>query len=215
MVDQLLGGLFGAKDDDDEPTRRRRARDYVDRYERGAYDQIGDDEVLHNYRTATSHLSPDEYHQAAADAVRQMSPEQRRELRRELKRRSRDRFDAKDDSPEEVARAMQQADQETRAAADWRGSLAWAARMLPLANRRAAVSAGCSTTRSPKSRWPVSPRWWRKSSRTRTASPESTSFTSPRGERSFTDENGRAPERDRSYLLERGQVLIRAMGAGQ
>ena len=54
MVDQLLGGLFGAKDDDDEPTRQRRARDYVDRYERGAYDQIGDDEALHNYRTATS-----------------------------------------------------------------------------------------------------------------------------------------------------------------
>ena len=52
MVDQLLGGLFGAKDDDDEPTRRGRARDYVDRY------------------------------------------------------------DARDDSPEEVARAMQQADQE-------------------------------------------------------------------------------------------------------
>jgi hypothetical protein len=112
MVDQLLGGLFGAKDDDDEPTRRRRARDFVDRYERGAYDQIGDDEAVHNYRTATSQLSPDEYQRAAADAVRQLSPEQRRELRRELKRRSRDRIDVKDDSPEEVARAMQQANQE-------------------------------------------------------------------------------------------------------
>jgi hypothetical protein len=112
MVDQLLGGLFGSKDDDDEPTRRGRARDYVDRYERGAYDQIGDDEVLHNYRTATSQLSPDEYHRAATDAMRNLSPEQRRELRRELKHRSRDRFDAKDDSPEEVARAMQQAHQE-------------------------------------------------------------------------------------------------------
>jgi hypothetical protein len=112
MVDQLLGGLFGAKDDDDEPTRRKRARDFVDRYERGAYDQIGDDEVVHNYRTATSQLSPDEYQRAAADAVRQLSPEQRRELRRELKRRSRDRIDVKDDSPEEVAHAMQQANQE-------------------------------------------------------------------------------------------------------
>jgi hypothetical protein len=112
MVDQLLGGLFGSQDDDDEPKRRRRARDFVDRYERGAYDQIGDDEVLHNYRTATSNLTPDEYQRAGADAVRQLSPEQRRELRRELKRRSRDRFDAKDDSPEEVARAMQRANQE-------------------------------------------------------------------------------------------------------
>jgi hypothetical protein len=112
MVDQFLGGLFGSNDDDDEPTRRRRANDFVDRYDRGAYDQIGDDEVLQNYRAATSNLSPDQYQMAAADAVRQMSPEQRRELRRELKRRSRDRFDAKDDSPEEVARAMQQANQE-------------------------------------------------------------------------------------------------------
>ena len=112
MVDQFLGGLFGSKDDDDEPTRRKRANDYVDRYERGAYDQMGDDEVLHNYRAATSQLSPDEYQAAATDAVRNMSPEQRRELRRELKHRSNDRFDAKDDSPEEVARAMQQAHQE-------------------------------------------------------------------------------------------------------
>ena len=112
MVDQLLGGLFGSKDDDDEPTRQGRARDFVDRYERGAYDQIGDDEVIHNYRAATSRLSPDEYQGAAADAMRQLSPEQRRELRRELKRRSRDRFDASDDSPEEIARAMQRADQE-------------------------------------------------------------------------------------------------------
>src|SRR5918998_4920653 len=112
MVDQLLGGLFGSQDDDDEPTRRGRARNFVDRYERGAYDQIGDDEVFHNYRAASSRLSPDEYHQAAADAMRQMNPEQRRELRRELKRRSRDRFDAADDSPEELARAMRRADEE-------------------------------------------------------------------------------------------------------
>jgi hypothetical protein len=112
MVDQLLGGLFGSNDDDDEPTRQGRARDFVDRYERGAYDQIGDDEVIHNYRATASRLSPDEYQLAAAEAMRQMSPEQRRELRRELRRRSRDRFDASDDSPEEIARAMQRADQE-------------------------------------------------------------------------------------------------------
>jgi hypothetical protein len=71
IVDQLLGGLFGSNDDD-EPTRRRRARDYVDRYERGVYDQIGDDEVLQNSRTATAQLSPDEYYSAATDASRQL-----------------------------------------------------------------------------------------------------------------------------------------------
>ena len=112
MVDQLLGGLFGAQDDDDDDRRRARGRDFVDRYERGAYDQMGDDEVIHNYRAASSRLSPEEYQMAAADALRRMDPEQRRELRREMRRRSRDRFDAADDSPEELARAMQRADQE-------------------------------------------------------------------------------------------------------
>ena len=112
MVDQLLGGLFGAQDDDDDDKRRGRARDFADRYDRGAYDQMGDDEVIHNYRAASSRLSPEEYQMAAAEAMRNMDPEQRRELRREMKRRSRDRFDANDDSPEELARAMQRADQE-------------------------------------------------------------------------------------------------------
>jgi hypothetical protein len=110
MVDQLLGGLFGTQDDDDQ-VRRQRAHDFVDRYERGAFDQMSDDEVIQNYRAAASRLSPDEYQQAAAEAMRRMSPEERRELRRELRRRSRDRVDAADDSPEELARAMQQADQ--------------------------------------------------------------------------------------------------------
>ena len=110
MVDQLLGGLFGGQDQDDEPTRRGRARDYVDRYERGAYDRMSDDEVLHNYRTASTRLSPDDYEQSARDALQRMSPEERRELRRYMRQRSQDRFDASDDSPEELARAMRRAD---------------------------------------------------------------------------------------------------------
>ena len=121
MVDQFLGGLFGSKSDDDEPTRRKRANDYVDRYDRGAYDQMGNDEVLHNYRAATSQLSPDEYQAAATDAMRNMSPEQRRELRRELKHRSNDRFNAKDDSPEEVAAPCSRPTR-TKGVAGWRGS---------------------------------------------------------------------------------------------
>jgi hypothetical protein len=112
MVDQLLGGLFGAQDDDDDDTRRQRARDFADRYERGAYDQMGDDEVIQNYRAAASRLSPEEYQMAAADSLRRMPKEQRRELRREMRRRSRDHVDAADDSPEELAKAMQHADQE-------------------------------------------------------------------------------------------------------
>src|SRR5688500_2935244 len=111
MVDQLLGGLFGTQDDDDD-TRRGRARDFADRYERGAYDQLGDDEVIQNYRAAASRLSPEEYQTAVADSLRKMDKEQRRELRREMRRRSRDRYDAADDSPEELAKTMQRADQE-------------------------------------------------------------------------------------------------------
>ncbi len=112
MVDKLLGGLFGASQNDDEPAQRQRANDFIDRHQRGAYDQIGDDEALHNYRATTSQLSPDQYQQAATDAFRQMTPEQRRELRHEMKRRSKDRFNPADDSPEEMARTMHQAHQE-------------------------------------------------------------------------------------------------------
>lgn len=110
MVDQLLGGLFGGQDQDDEPTRQRRARDYVDRYERGAFDQMSDDEVLQNYQTASRRLSPDDYEQSAREALQRMSPEERRELRRYMRQRSRDGFDAADDSPEQLARAMRRAD---------------------------------------------------------------------------------------------------------
>lgn len=112
MVDQMLGGLFGSQDQDDEPARRRRAGDFIDRHQRRAHDQMPDAEVLQNYRAATAGLSPEEYQQAAADAFRQMSPEERRELRRYLKRRSNDRINPADDSPEEVAKAMQQANQQ-------------------------------------------------------------------------------------------------------
>ncbi len=111
MVDQMLGGLFGSQDQDDEPTRRRRAHDFIDRHQRGAHDQMPDAEVLQNYRAATANLSPDEYQQAAAEAFRQMTPEQRHELRHYLKHRSNDRINPADDSPEEVAKAMQQANQ--------------------------------------------------------------------------------------------------------
>lgn len=115
MVDQLLGGLFGSQDQDDEPTRRGRAKDFVDRYERGATDQMSDAEVLQNYRAATASLSPDEYRQATADALRNLPPEQRRELKRQMRQQARGKLnlpDDDDDSPEVLAHAAQQAEQE-------------------------------------------------------------------------------------------------------
>jgi hypothetical protein len=115
MVDQLLGGLFGAQEQEDEPTRRRRARDFVDRHERGAHDQMSDAEVLQNYRAATSKLSPEEFRQVAKDAFSQMSPEQRREMKRYMRQQGRGRVNLPeddDDSPDVLAKAAQQAQQQ-------------------------------------------------------------------------------------------------------
>lgn len=114
MVDQLLGGLFGAQEQDDEPARRRRAQDFVDRQQRGAVDQMSDAEVLQNYRAATARLSPDEYQQVTAEALRQMPKEQRRELKRYMRQQGQGKIDLPDDdddSPEVMARAARQAEQ--------------------------------------------------------------------------------------------------------
>lgn len=127
MVDQLLGGLFGTQDQDDEPTRRKRAHDFVDRHERGAHDQMSDAEVLQNYRAATAKLSPEEYRQVTSDALRQLSPEQRRELKRYMRQQGRGRVDLPDndddDSPEVIAQAAQQAEQEHQGAGGLLGFL--------------------------------------------------------------------------------------------
>ena len=114
MANQALGGLNDTQETDDEPTRRARARDFVDRYERGAYDQLGDEEVVQTYRAATTQLSPEEFQRVAAEAFRRMSPEERQELLQELRRRSPERVDAADDSPEELARTVQRAEQDNQ-----------------------------------------------------------------------------------------------------
>ena len=69
MVEQLLGGLFGGQDDEDDERRRGRAQDFVSRYEQGPpYEGIGADEAYHNYRNVAGRLSPEEYEEAAAEA---------------------------------------------------------------------------------------------------------------------------------------------------
>jgi hypothetical protein len=110
MVDQLLGGLFGGQDDEDEPVRRQRATDFIQRYERGRpYDGIGDDEVIQNYQTVAGRLSPQEYEEATADAFSRLSREERRELRRRLRQqRGADLRDDDDDDPRTMARELSQ-----------------------------------------------------------------------------------------------------------
>ena len=110
MVDQLLGGLFGGQDDEDEPVRRQRATDFIDRYERGRpYDGIGDDEVIQNYQMAAGRLSPQEYEEATADAFGRLSREERRELRRRMRQqRGAQMRDDDDDDPRSMARELSQ-----------------------------------------------------------------------------------------------------------
>jgi hypothetical protein len=114
MVDQLLGGLFGGQDDEDEPVRRQRATDFIDRYERGRpYDGIGDDEVIQNYQTVAGRLSPQEYEEAAAEAFGRLSREERRELRRRLRQqRGAQVRDDDDDDPRTMARELSQVRQQ-------------------------------------------------------------------------------------------------------
>lgn len=110
-MDQLLGGLFGGHDDDDEQVRRQRATDFIDRYDRGRpYDGMNDDEVLHNYQTVAGRLSPQEYEEATADAFSRLDREERRQLRRQMRqqRGGQGMIDDDDDDPRAMARELGQ-----------------------------------------------------------------------------------------------------------
>jgi hypothetical protein len=114
MVDQLLGGLFGGQDDEDEPVRRQRATDFIQRYEQGPpYEGIDDDEVIQNYRATAGRLSPQEYEEATAESLSRLSREERRELRRRLRQqRGAQMRDDDDDDPRVIARELSQVRQQ-------------------------------------------------------------------------------------------------------
>jgi hypothetical protein len=113
VVDQLLGGLFGGQDDDDEPVRRQRANDFIERYERGRpYDGIDDDEVIQNYRATAGRLSPQEYEEAAAESLGRLSREERRELRRRMRQQGGQIDNDDDDDPRRMARELSQYQQQ-------------------------------------------------------------------------------------------------------
>jgi hypothetical protein len=109
MVDQLLGGLFGGQDDEDEPVRRQRATDFIQRYEQGRpYEGIDDDEVIQNYRATAGRLSPQEYEEATAESLGRLSREERRELRRRMRQQGGQFDNDDDDDPRRMARELSQ-----------------------------------------------------------------------------------------------------------
>ena len=108
-MDQLLGGLFGTQDNDDDDRRRSHAQDFVSRYETGLpHEGYSDEEAVHNYRQVAGRLSPQQYEEAASETFGRMSKEERRQLRQEMKQRSGGQFGLDNDDPREMARAAAQ-----------------------------------------------------------------------------------------------------------
>jgi hypothetical protein len=108
-MDQMLSGLFGSNDNDDDARRQTHASDFVQRYETGLpHEGYSDEEAVHNYRQVASRLSPQQYEEAAGATFGRMSKEERRELRHEMKQRSGGRFAIDSDDPHEMARAAAQ-----------------------------------------------------------------------------------------------------------
>ena len=68
MLDELLGGA----------QRQKEYKDFVDRYEQGHPSQgYSDQEVLKRYGEVSHAVSPDQYAQAAQEALSKLSPEDR------------------------------------------------------------------------------------------------------------------------------------------
>ena len=110
-MDQLIGGLFGGQDNDDDVRRRSHAQDFVSRYETGLpHEGYSDEEAVHNYRQVAGRLSPQQYEEAAAETFGRMSKDERRQLRQEMKQRGGGQFgfDNDNDDPRELARAAAQ-----------------------------------------------------------------------------------------------------------
>lgn len=88
-MDRILSGLYGAGDQDDEPTRVSKAQDFVSRVETGnKAEGYSTEEAVLNYRNVTQELSDDEFEQVAEDALRQLTPEQRREFTQVIKQQA-------------------------------------------------------------------------------------------------------------------------------
>jgi hypothetical protein len=103
-MDRILGGLYGASDNDDEQTRTAKANDFVSRVETGnKAEGYSTEEAVVNYANATQGLPDDEFEGIAADALSQLTPEQRREFTHVVKQQAGIDLDDNTDDPRELA----------------------------------------------------------------------------------------------------------------
>jgi hypothetical protein len=106
-MDSLLSGLFG--DQDDDTVQRRKAQDFVKRYDEGPpYANISGEEALANYQSVASRLSPEQLEDSATEAYERMSPQERQQFNQFLRERSGDHRDDYRDDPRSMARMTSQ-----------------------------------------------------------------------------------------------------------
>lgn len=103
-MDRLFSGLYGTSDNDDDQTRASKATDFVSRVESGdKADGYSTEEAVQNYRNVTQGLSDEEFEQVAEDALRELTPEQRREFTQVIKQQAGVDIDDNVDDAHELA----------------------------------------------------------------------------------------------------------------
>jgi hypothetical protein len=108
-MDTFLRGLYGSSDDDDEQAKISKATDFVSRVESGnKAEGYSTEEAVQNYASVTRDLSDDEFQGIAADALSQLTPEQRREFNHVIKQQAGVDLDDNVDDPQELASLTKQ-----------------------------------------------------------------------------------------------------------
>lgn len=108
-MDNLLSGLFGANDDEDEQKKVERAGDFVKRVETGAPGEgVSTAEALQNYKNVASKLPDEQYVDAARDALAKFTPQQRQEFGQLLSSQTGIKIQGDIDSPDEIAQLTNQ-----------------------------------------------------------------------------------------------------------
>lgn len=113
MVDQVLSGLFGAKDDDEPEVKRSRAKDFVDRFEQGSpYEGYSTEEAVQNFRQVTKGMAPNEFEEAASQAFEKMPPEDRSQFGKLLQQGGAKAEGGLTDNPRDLAKLTSQLHQQ-------------------------------------------------------------------------------------------------------